>query len=290
MGLDIRHLETFLAAVEEGSITAAARRLRLAQPAVSRTLAQLERHVGVALLARSAHGVTATAEGEIFRIRAAAALASFTDAVERPFGDPRPLRVGHAWSAFGEHTSAVLRHWRASRPEQPLELCRLDDPYAGMAGGRIDVSVLRGPQPRPGYRSELLYSETRVAAVSMEHRLARRRELRLADLAGEGLVVQRHWGTTTPELWDAEARPAVAVEVGSVDDWQSNIAANNGVGITPASSSKLHPHAEIVYVPLADAPPVPVFLAWAPNSRHPALEDFIRTARDVVHGAPESPG
>ncbi|MGW2159193.1 LysR family transcriptional regulator [Nonomuraea sp. NPDC001699] len=288
MGLDIRHLETFLAAVEEGSITAAARRLRLAQPAVSRTLAQLESHVGAALLVRSAHGVALTPEGETFRIKAAAAMASFTEAVERPFGGARPLRVGHAWSAFGDHTSAVLRRWRTLRPEQPLELCRLDDPYAGMAGGWIDISVLRGPQPRPGYRSELLYSEERVAAVSVEHRLSRRRELRLVELAGEGLIVHRNGGTTTPELWNAEARPSVAAEVGSVDDWQSNIAANNGVGITPASSTRLHPHAEIVYIPLTDAPAVPVFLAWAPNSRHPALSDFSRVAHAVVHGAPDS--
>ncbi|GAA4524569.1 LysR family transcriptional regulator [Amycolatopsis samaneae] len=288
MGLDIRHLETFLVAVEEGSITAAARRLRLAQPAVSRTLAQLERHVGATLLARSAHGVVVTPEGELFQVKAAAALASFTDAVERPFGGPRPLRVGHAWSAFGEHTSALLRRWRAVRPDQPLDLCRLDDPYAGMASGRVDVSVLRGPQPRPGYRGELLYSEKRVAALSVEHPLARRRALGLADLAGDGLIVQRNSGTATPELWAAGARPVVAVEVGSVDDWQSNVAANNGIGITPASSSRLHPHAEIVYVPLTDAPPVPVFLAWPPNSRHPALEDFVRAAHAVVRGDPKS--
>ncbi|MEU5860377.1 LysR family substrate-binding domain-containing protein [Nonomuraea sp. NPDC047529] len=228
-----------------------------------------------------------TPEGETFRIKAAAAMASFTEAVERPFGGARPLRVGHAWSAFGDHTSAVLRRWRTLRPEQPLELCRLDDPYAGMAGGWIDISVLRGPQPRPGYRSELLYSEERVAAVSVEHRLARRHELRLVELAGEGLIVHRNGGTTTPELWNAEARPSVAAEVGSVDDWQSNIAANNGVGITPASSTRLRPHAEIVYIPLTDAPSVPVFLAWAPNSRHPALSDFSRVAHAVVHGAPE---
>ncbi|MCW5254688.1 hypothetical protein [Streptomyces sp. SHP 1-2] len=44
----------------------------------------------------------------------------------------------------------------------------------------------------------------------------------------------------------------------------------------------MHPHSEITYLPLRDAPPVPVYLVWASNNRHPALRSFVRLARSVV--------
>ncbi|WKX16308.1 LysR substrate-binding domain-containing protein [Streptomyces sp. NL15-2K] len=83
-------------------------------------------------------------------------------------------------------------------------------------------------------------------------------------------------------MWEEGGQPVVAVEVDTIDDWQSYIAAGVGIGVTPASTAWMHPHAEISYLPLRDAPPVPVYLVWASNNRHPALSSFIQLARDVV--------
>lgn len=60
----LRSLEAFCAAVEEGSISGAARRMYLTQPSVSERLAELEREAGVPLLVRSRRGVSPTARGE----------------------------------------------------------------------------------------------------------------------------------------------------------------------------------------------------------------------------------
>lgn len=56
-------LRTFLAVARTGSITAAAQGCRLSQPSVSRTMAALERHLGVTLLIRQRTGVTLTGAG-----------------------------------------------------------------------------------------------------------------------------------------------------------------------------------------------------------------------------------
>ncbi|MFE1500295.1 LysR family transcriptional regulator, partial [Streptomyces albidoflavus] len=67
MSIELRHLRCFLAIAEETSLTRAAARLHLTQPAVSRTLATLERHLGARLVDRSTHHLALTAEGRAFQ-------------------------------------------------------------------------------------------------------------------------------------------------------------------------------------------------------------------------------
>ncbi|TCP57238.1 DNA-binding transcriptional LysR family regulator [Tamaricihabitans halophyticus] len=282
MGVEIRHLRTFLVAVEERSISRAAERLRLAQPAVSRTLAQLEREVGAELLVRSAQGVVTTTAGARFRVKAAAAVLSFDDAVHSPMARLRPLRVGHHWAALGQHTTRLLRTWRERFPDVPLELRRLDDAFGALATGEVDIVVSRGQRPGPAYHHELLWHERRMAALPAHHQLADRDELRITELAEETVLVNTAYGTTNPELWPADTGPHATITVANTDDWQTNIAAGLGIGVTPESTSYMYSHTEITYIPLTDVAPVATYLAWAPNAQHPALADFRHTVNHIL--------
>ncbi len=67
-------METFVRVVDSGSFSRAAKQLRLGQPAVSKTIAQLEERIGVRLLARSTRGLTTTEAGRIFYERAKRAI------------------------------------------------------------------------------------------------------------------------------------------------------------------------------------------------------------------------
>lgn len=143
----------------------------------------------------------------------------------------------------------------------PLELRRIDDPYAGLTSRRTDVAVLRNRTPSDAAFDVVpLYDETRVVALRADDRLAREPHLRLADLVDHALILNATSGTTSLELWPAGEAPHTIVEVGNTDDWYSAIASGQGIGITPASTETIYPHPELRYVPLLDAPPVEVFL------------------------------
>ncbi|MEU1492151.1 LysR family transcriptional regulator [Streptomyces sp. NPDC005776] len=280
--LEIRHLRAFLAVADEASITRAAARLRLTQPAVSRTLAALERHLGIRLVDRSTHHLDLTPEGIAFRDRAAAAVAAFDAATDTEGLHRWPLRLGHAWSAFGPYTTPLLRTWQERHPRTPLELRRIDDRTAGLSRGEVDAALLRGPVDAPGLVTEVLYEEERVAAVAADGPLAARATLRLADLATGTVVLNTVSGTTTPELWPPSARPSATLTVANTDDWLAAIAAGRGSGVSAASTAGMHPHAGVAYRPLADAPPLPVVLARRDAPGHPALADLAALAREIV--------
>ncbi|MFF9350947.1 LysR family transcriptional regulator [Streptomyces sp. NPDC014734] len=281
-GVEIRHLRAFLAVADEGNVTRAAARLRLTQPAVSRTLAALERHLGIRLVDRSTHHLVLTPEGVAFRDRAAAAVAAFDEALGSGGTRHRPLRVGYAWSAFGPYTTPLLRLWQERHPRVPLELLRIDDRTAGLARGEVDAALLRGPVGSPGLRAEVLFDEARVAAVAADGPLAARAVLRLADLAGGTVVLNTVSGTTTIGLWPPDAGPASTVTVANTDDWLTAIAAGRGSGVSAASTAGMHPHPGVVYRPLVDAPTVPVLLARRDAPGHPALGDLVALAREIV--------
>src|SRR5262245_10141626 len=130
MAVDVRHLRSFLAIADAGNITRAAADLHVTQPALSRTLRQLELHLGVPLVDRSTHHLRLTTSGAAFRIRAAAAVAAVDDALDPRRLDSWPLRVGHAWSALGRYTTPLIRRWAQVHPDVPLQLLRVDDRLA----------------------------------------------------------------------------------------------------------------------------------------------------------------
>ncbi len=280
--VELRHLRAFLAVADELNITRAAARLRLTQPAVSRTLAALERHLGVRLVDRSTHHLALTPDGVAFRDKAATAVAAFDEALDSGRLRTWPLRLGHAWSAFGPYTTPLLRTWQERFPGTPLELLRIDDRTAGLTRGEVDAALLRGPVDAPGLVAEVLFTEVRVAAVTADGPLAARPSLELADLADGPVVLNTVSGTTTVDLWPPHARPAATLTVGNTDDWLTAIAAGRGSGVSTASTAELHPHAGVAYVPLDDAPGVPVLLARRDAPGHPKLPQLISLAREII--------
>ncbi|MEV8227295.1 LysR family transcriptional regulator [Streptomyces sp. NPDC079167] len=280
--IEVRHLRAFLAVADEGSVTRAAALLGVTQPVVSRTLAALERHLGVRLVDRSTHHLALTPEGVAFRDKAAAAVGAFDEAVDPGGPHERPLRIGHAWSALGPYTTPLLRAWQRRHPGTPLELLRIDDRTAGLTRGEVDAALLRGPVETPGLVTEVLFSEERVAAVAADGPLAARASVSLADLTGDPVVLNTVSGTTTLGLWPPDARPAATVTVANTDDWFTAIAAGRGVGVSGTSTARMHAYAGVVYVPLDDAPPLPVLLARRDGPGHPALPRLAALAREIV--------
>lgn len=278
MTAELRHLRAFVAITDEGNITRAAARLHLTQPALSRTLQQLEAHLGVRLVERSTHHLRLTAAGRAFGDRARAAVAAVDDALDPARAAAGQLRLGHAWSALGPHTTTVLRRWHRTHPDVPLELLRVDDASAGLASGQVDVAVVRSPVDLPDVHLELLFTEPRTAVLAADHPLADRASLGLSDLARYDVAVNTVSGTTTLDLWPVGARPQRTIEVVNTDDWLAAIATGRAVGVSTTATAAMHPHPAVTYRPLTDVAPVEVHLAWRLPPTHRAVGEL----RDLV--------
>lgn len=283
--MELRHLRCFLAVAEEENITRAAEVLRLSQSVVSRTLRQLETHLGVSLVDRSTHHLHLTAAGVLYRPRAAAALAA-VDGVFDPAGLGRwPIRLGQAWSALGDRTSALVRGWKRDHPETPLELRRIDDETAGLATGSADVVILRGTLPPGPWRHRRILLEPRLAVVAADNELASRDSVTLADLARFPLALNSRSGTTTVDLWPPAARPSEVVPVHNTDEWLVVVAAGLAVGVTSTATESAYPHPGVVYLPLTDGPALPVWLVWPESATHPEVGTLIRYIAELVTDA-----
>jgi DNA-binding transcriptional LysR family regulator len=285
MAVELRHLRAFATIADEGTISGAARRLAVTQPALSRTLAQFERALGARLVQRSTMSLALTAEGRALLPRVLAALAAVDEVLDPAAVRARALRVGHAWSGAGPYTTAILREWASRFPDVPVEMRRVDDRLAGLARGQVDVAFLRGNVEAAGVRTQLLHREPRVAALPEDHPLAGRDATTMAELSGWPIVVNPTSGTVSELLWPAGARPEVARRVRTVEDWLIAIAAGQGIGLTAASTPELHGHPGVVFVPVTDAPAMTILLGWRDGPGHPARDDFRGVALEVVRAA-----
>ncbi|MER6739127.1 LysR family transcriptional regulator [Streptomyces puniciscabiei] len=272
--VELRQLRCLVAIVDEGTFTDAAIALGVSQAAVSRTLAGLERALGVRLLRRTSREVTPTATGLRVVAQARRVLADLAVLVQEATSGHTRLRIGYAWSAVGRHTVALQRRWAADHPGTELHLVRVNTASAGLAEGACDLAVVRRPLADRRFDTAIVGLERRLCALAADDPLARRRSVRLADLTGRILWVDRRTGTTTPELWPAGSRPAVE-ETHDVDDWLTVIAAGRGIGVTAESTAHQYPRPGVVYRPVRDAEPVAVRLAWWRDDPHPALQAVL---------------
>ncbi len=279
MDVELRHLRCLVAIVDAGGFTGAAAELGVTQPSVSRALAALEDALGVRVLRRTSREIVLTAAGERVLARARRVLAEVDDlTVEARSGHTR-LRLGHAWAALGEYTVELQRRWAAEHPDVSLHLVRTNTPTGGLAEGACDIAVVRTPSGPDRldlgrFDSAVVGVEARYCALAADDRLARRRQLRLAELGERVLAVDRRTGTTTVDLWPPGKRPDVE-EIHDVDDWLAVIASGRCVGVTAESTITQYRRHGVVFRRLRDAPPVPVRLIWWRDDPHPATTDMV---------------
>lgn len=196
-GVELRHLEYFLAVADTRSFTAAAKRLHVVQSGVSATIKALERELDTELFVRNAAGVVLSPAGEALRPHARATLdaaRAAKDAVDAARGSVRgTVTVGTLTSVSVIDVPTVLAELHARHPEVVVHLRAASAGSAGLAAqlrdGDLDVAflVFTGPPPAD-LHTRLVASVPLLLVVPAEHPLARRKAVSLADLAGMSFV------------------------------------------------------------------------------------------------------
>jgi DNA-binding transcriptional LysR family regulator len=288
---ELRLLRTFAIVAQEGSLSRAAERLRLAQQSVSQQMRQLEGAVGAPLLERSSRGVTVTAVGEVLLRETAPILASAQRAMDTvgraARGEAVALRVGFLSSLANEVMPPLVRLLAERRPD--IELHTEDLPIAalvaGVRDGSLDAAITRPPLI-DDLDAEVLGSEAVVIALPPGHRLAGATSLRLADLADETWVMTPRsswppWHRRYDEDFAAAGfRPKIARRGTTPQGLLALVAAGVGVTRLAASSRSLRP-GDVHYVPLEGERASTVLLTRR-SHRHPALGTLRQAAAAVV--------
>lgn len=294
-------LRYFVTVSEEGQITRAAKRLHLAQPALSQAIAQLEGELGVELLVRHPRGVTLTDAGEAFLVKARAVLAAeaetaqtalalrraASDAIAIGFvGPPPSLGCPELFGAFEErHPDAQI-----SFLDLPFPRGHTADWLAG-----VDIAFCHAPMVEPGICMQPVRVEPRALVAHRRHALAGCRQLRVSDVLDQTFVsyhpdVQPAWAAFH-SLDDHRGGPPTQVtgdHALSTLQMLGIMSSPGAVTTVPYGDAKLASQVlpDIVALPLEGAPAA-VSLLWREDASNPLLEDLLDMAKRVARGEDE---
>ncbi|MFJ3696045.1 LysR family transcriptional regulator [Streptomyces sp. NPDC090052] len=274
--LQTRELEYFIAVADELHFGRAAVRLSIAQPALSKAIQRIETRLGVPLFVRSSRRVELTPAGEALQEHGRHALNAVSAAVRnaRRAGDTQAhLRLVLKPGGDAGLLSGIL----AAYAHQP-DARRVDILFSGPAdradfllGGRADVGLLYVPfDDLDGLAHETLRTEDRVVIVPSGHRLAGRASVLMPDLEGE----------TLPRWKGIPGGDGTGPEVTDVVQMLHMITVGRMIGVLPRSLVEPVP-AGLTCVPVTDAPPSRLVLAWNEQDRRPLVASFVAAARST---------
>ena len=194
MRFDLRHIRCFIAVAEELHFRRAAERLGIAQPALSRTIKDLEDDLGVVLLERSNRFVELTKAGQVFLENSRVILNTVDFAVENTRrvaeGMVGSLRVGYTDLAIIGSLPLILSAFRKKQPDIALQLSNdvSIQQLRDIEEDRLDIGFVTGPIARTGLSQMPVTTEKFACLVPASHPLAESASVRIADLADEDFV------------------------------------------------------------------------------------------------------
>jgi LysR family transcriptional regulator, transcription activator of glutamate synthase operon len=255
--VEIRHLRYFVAVAREQSFTRAARRLGIAQPALSQQIQALERELGVVLVERSNRTSGLTEAGASLLTRAERILLAVQDASHEMAAHAGlrtgSVRIGCALQTLLEgRLPALLAPFHSSRPgirilfhevhtRQVLELLQRGEVDLGLVHlGRVDRTLVGARAASPGLSLVHLCSEPLVLIVGPGHPLAARSAIPFEDLRDEMLIAFRP-GATVRKMVALAARrcgfaPKIAFSTANIGTVRAFVSAGLGVAIVPSTA------------------------------------------------------
>jgi DNA-binding transcriptional LysR family regulator len=290
-------LEYFVAVAEDGQMTSAARRLGIAQPALSQAIAQLETELGLKLLDRHPRGVTLTGAGEAFYAKARVAVAASVVAKSTAsslarvqqgaldfgfLGAPPSLAGRIEMDAFALAQPTIAVHYRELPfPGRDTALWIAD----------VDVAVCHSPPEHDAVWSRPLRSERRVALVPTAHALAGHRVLDLADLMDEVFV---GFGDTVDPGWagfwsldDHRGGPPQRITEDRACNPQEVLAAlasGTAISLVPEAAARVLGNVMegIIATPVRDAARGQIVLVGHVDRRNPLVACLLAFADDFA--------
>lgn len=243
--MELRHLRYFLVVGETLSFTKAAGKLRVAQPALSRQVQDLEDEIGVDLLKRSPRGVTLTAEGKLFLEETRELLKRADDAVSRTRalarGEYGELHIGYSPSPTAEILPPALIAFQKATPVVKITLHDLagDELSAGLVDGSLQLAVMveRLDEASLGISFEELQRYRFCVAMAPEHPFTRLKSVSVAKVAAEPLVGFRrrdysgYYRTLDKIFSPHNVRLRIAVECDSASSLITEVEVGRGIAI-----------------------------------------------------------
>ncbi|MDY7578852.1 LysR substrate-binding domain-containing protein [Herbaspirillum sp. RTI4] len=264
--MELRQLRYFVAIVDHGSLSRAARVLHIAQPALTQQVRQLEEELAAQLLHRSAQGVIATDAGKIFYEHAQAILKQVTDArsavsqtTDKPSGT---VALGIPQSVSGALALPMLTAIRASYPDIALQLTEelTGNLIVQLRSGRINLAILFDDGQlgafscTPMVEEEMMY----ITRADSQYGIGRAKSVTLAKALRAPLILPGLQHGVRPRIEDVVRGAGMAlenvIEINSVTIMKSAILADLGATILPVAPllSEIE-RGNMIATPISDA-------------------------------------
>jgi DNA-binding transcriptional LysR family regulator len=296
-------MQAFVRVVEAGSFSAAARALNMGQPAISKTVAQLEARLGVRLLMRSTHGLAPTEAGQSFYERAKRSIeeADEAEAVARGAGKGLTgrLRVSAAVTFARLHVVPHLAKFLAAHPDLTLDVV-LDDRIIDLIGEGVDVALRMGPL------ADSTSLTARKLASGQHHVLGTPAYFARsgvpatpAELAGHAAVIYTRQGAGTWSFRQGATEVSVTVggplQMNAAEGVRAAVLADMGLTITSAWMFSPELESGAVQRVLTDwsLPPIDLWAVFPtgrmPSAKARAFAAFVETELTRASSEPGDP-
>ena len=286
--MELRHLRYFTAVVQWKGYREASRRLHVAQPAISQTVADLEEELGLKLFSRERRVARLTPEGEIFyaeSIRTLAQAELAVDTAKRAAkGEIGRLSIGFLAPATYAFLPELVRTFKAQYPGVKLTLQELIPLQQEVAfdKGLIDIGFTRTltAEQSKTLSSRHLYYDPMMAVLPASRRVKTKR-VRISDLANESFVLFHRelapglFDTITGMCNDAGFSPRIENASNMMQTVLSLVEAEEGVSIVPACVRSLRSDGVRFYRLQPDDVRVELVAAWKKESPTVVLRAFL---------------
>lgn len=289
--MELRHLRYFIAVAEERNFGRAARKLRIAQPPLSRQIQAFERELGFALFDRSRRQVELTTGGQALLSHARRVLEildlAVRDARRASNGEIGRIAIGYPSSLAYSGLTELMRAFHDRYPSVAVTLRELppQPQLDALRDGTLDVGFVRAIEDDPRIVCEQVRREPLVVALPSNHPLATRERLALSTLAREPFIAfprargPGFFDQIMRLCHDAGFTPRIVQEAPQLDI-VSLVAAGFGVAIVPASVREVRREG-LVFRSIVGKPTTDLFVASRANDPSPVVRDFLSLVRTI---------
>ncbi|HET7616484.1 MAG TPA: LysR family transcriptional regulator [Bacillales bacterium] len=285
--MELRQVKYFVAVAEELHFGRAARKVNIAQPALSQQIIRLEEEVGGRLFTRNKRNVSLTDAGKILLPEAKLLLSQSEHAqetVKRAFsGKTGELVLGFVESAIWEVMPRALRLYRQKCPEVKIKLLKRStaDQIQAIQDGNMHVGITGVPVDNDNLSVRVIKKEPFLVALPESHRLAAKTSLHVAELAREPFIAtvrdkgQQYYDAMVKVCMDAGFSPSIVQEANEIQTVLSLVSSEIGIALIHESARYLRN--DIMYKPLSGIKQhaYEMSFVWKKGEASPVVKEFL---------------